>query len=167
MCSNFLFIFLVSHKLIKEIGERLKRINWVNKDRSTFFLTQEISMTMQRGNSSCGQGTVPRYYRKFGWNLWVCGSWKLIVKNMSLRILLFYNSYNCVPIHNTLVISHTNFCINVQIFCFRISIQAAKRKEGKISRTWNSWLSKSTKPIPRKSRSLSRVTWSLSRITRK
>ena len=45
------------HKLIKEIGKRLKEVT--GEKRSTFFLTQRISMTIQRGNSSCVQGTVP------------------------------------------------------------------------------------------------------------
>ena len=45
------------HKLIKEIGKRLKEVT--GEQRSTFFLTQRISMAIQRGNSSCVQGTVP------------------------------------------------------------------------------------------------------------
>ena len=45
------------HKLIKEIGKRLKEVT--GEKRSTFFLTQRISMAIQRGNSSCVVGTVP------------------------------------------------------------------------------------------------------------
>ena len=45
------------HKLIKEIGKKLKEVT--SEQRSTFFLTQRISMAIQRGNSSSVQGTVP------------------------------------------------------------------------------------------------------------
>ena len=45
------------HKLIKEIGKKLKEVT--GEQRSTFFLTQRISMAIQRGNSSSVQGTVP------------------------------------------------------------------------------------------------------------
>ena len=45
------------HKLIKEIGKKLKEIT--GEQRSTFFLTQRIPMAVQRGNSLSVQGTVP------------------------------------------------------------------------------------------------------------
>ena len=45
------------HKLIKDIGKKLKEVT--GEPRSTFFLTQRISMAIQRGNSSIVQGTVP------------------------------------------------------------------------------------------------------------
>ena len=45
------------HKLIKDIGKKLKEVT--GEQRSTFFLTQRISMAIQRGNSSSVQGTVP------------------------------------------------------------------------------------------------------------
>ena len=44
------------HKLIKDIGKKLKEVT--GEPRSTFFLTQRISMAIQRGNSSSVQGTV-------------------------------------------------------------------------------------------------------------
>ena len=44
------------HKLIKEIGKKLIEIT--GEPRSAFFLTQRISMAIQRGNSSSVQGTV-------------------------------------------------------------------------------------------------------------
>ena len=45
------------HKLVKEIGKKLKEVT--GEPRSTFYLTQRISVAIQRGNSSCVQGTVP------------------------------------------------------------------------------------------------------------
>ena len=45
------------HKLIKDIGKKLKESSGEN--RSTFFLTQRISMAIQRGNASCILNTVP------------------------------------------------------------------------------------------------------------
>ena len=45
------------HKLIKEIGNKIKEVTGEN--RSTFFLTQAISMAIQRGNSACILGTIP------------------------------------------------------------------------------------------------------------
>ena len=44
-------------KLIKDIGKKLKEVTGNN--RSTFYLTQQISMAIQRGNSSCIFGTIP------------------------------------------------------------------------------------------------------------
>ena len=45
-------------KLIKEIGKKLKEVT--NEQRSTFFLSQNISIAIQRGNASCVMGTAPR-----------------------------------------------------------------------------------------------------------
>ena len=45
------------HKFVKEIGKKLKEVT--GEPRSTFYLTQRISVAIQRGNSSCVQGTVP------------------------------------------------------------------------------------------------------------
>ena len=45
------------HKLIKEIGAKMKEVT--GEQRSTFYLTQRISMAVQRGNSSCVLGTIP------------------------------------------------------------------------------------------------------------
>ena len=45
-------------KLIKTIGQKLKEAT--GERQSTFFLTQNISMAIQRGNASCVLGTVPR-----------------------------------------------------------------------------------------------------------
>ena len=45
------------HKLIKDIGKKLKEVT--GEPRSTLYLTQRISMAIQRGNSSSVQGTVP------------------------------------------------------------------------------------------------------------
>ena len=47
----------LGHKLIKDIGKKLKEAT--GESRSTFFLTQRISMAVQRGNSSCILNTVP------------------------------------------------------------------------------------------------------------
>ena len=44
-------------KLIKTIGQKLKEAT--GERQSTFFLTQNISMAIQRGNASCVLGTVP------------------------------------------------------------------------------------------------------------
>ena len=44
-------------KLIKEIGSRIREVT--GKKRSTFFLMQNISMAIQRGNAQCIIGTVP------------------------------------------------------------------------------------------------------------
>ena len=44
-------------KLIKTIGAKMKEATGERK--STFFLTQSISMAIQRGNASCVLGTVP------------------------------------------------------------------------------------------------------------
>ena len=44
-------------KLMKTIGAKLKEATGERK--STFFLTQSISMAIQRGNASCVLGTVP------------------------------------------------------------------------------------------------------------
>ena len=48
---------ILGHKLIKDIGKKLK--DATGEPRSTFFLTQRISMAVQRGNSSCILNTVP------------------------------------------------------------------------------------------------------------
>ena len=45
------------HKLIKEIGKK-NLIEIIGEPGSAFFLTQRISMAIQRGNSSSVQGTV-------------------------------------------------------------------------------------------------------------
>ena len=44
-------------KLIKTIGKKLKEVT--GERRSTFFLSQSISIAIQRGNASCVIGTVP------------------------------------------------------------------------------------------------------------
>ena len=41
----------------RDIGKKLKEAS--GEPRSTFFLTQRISMAVQRGNSSCILNTVP------------------------------------------------------------------------------------------------------------
>ena len=45
-------------KIIKDIGKKLKEIT--GEQRSTFFLSQSISMAIQRGNASCVIGTAPK-----------------------------------------------------------------------------------------------------------
>ena len=42
--------------LIKEIGKRISEVT--GEKRSTFYLLQNISMAIQRGNTSCVIGTV-------------------------------------------------------------------------------------------------------------
>ena len=44
-------------KFIKEVGRRV--MEETGERKSTFFLTQRISIALQRGNSSCVLGTVP------------------------------------------------------------------------------------------------------------
>ena len=44
-------------KLIKAIGQKVKEAT--GERRSTFFLSQSISIAIQRGNASCVLGTVP------------------------------------------------------------------------------------------------------------
>ena len=44
-------------KFIKEVGKRV--MEETGERKSTFFLTQSISIALQRGNSSCVLGTVP------------------------------------------------------------------------------------------------------------
>ena len=44
-------------KLIKEIGRKIQDVT--GEKRSTFYLLQNISMAIQRGNASCVIGTVP------------------------------------------------------------------------------------------------------------
>ena len=44
-------------KLMKEIGRKIREVT--GEKRSTFFLLQNISMAIQRGNASCVIGTVP------------------------------------------------------------------------------------------------------------
>ena len=46
-----------SHKIIKEIGKKV--METTGEKKSTFYLTQKISIAIQRGNSSCILGTVP------------------------------------------------------------------------------------------------------------
>ena len=43
--------------LIKEIGKRICEVT--GEKKSTFYLLQNISMAIQRGNASCVIGTVP------------------------------------------------------------------------------------------------------------
>ena len=43
---------------VKTIGQKLKEAT--GERQSTFFLTQNISMAIQRGNASCVMGTVPQ-----------------------------------------------------------------------------------------------------------
>ena len=43
--------------LIKDIGRRIQDVT--GEKRSTFFLLQNISMAVQRGNAQCIIGTVP------------------------------------------------------------------------------------------------------------
>ena len=45
------------HKLIKEIGMKIREIT--GEKRSTFFLSQSISIAIQRGNAACIIGTAP------------------------------------------------------------------------------------------------------------
>ena len=40
------------------IGKKLEEVT--NEQRSTFFLSQNISIAIQRGNASCVMGTAPR-----------------------------------------------------------------------------------------------------------
>ena len=47
----------MGHKLIKDIGKKLKEVS--GELRSTFYLTQKISVALQRGNASCVLGTAP------------------------------------------------------------------------------------------------------------
>ena len=44
-------------KLIKEIGTKIREIT--REKRSTFFLSQSISIAIQRGNAACIVGTAP------------------------------------------------------------------------------------------------------------
>ena len=44
-------------KFIKEIGRKMRDVT--GEKRSTFFLSQNISMAIQKGNSACIMGTVP------------------------------------------------------------------------------------------------------------
>ena len=46
-----------SHKIIKEIGQNL--METTGEKKSTFFLTQWISIALMRGNAACILGTVP------------------------------------------------------------------------------------------------------------
>ena len=46
-----------SHKIIKEIGQNL--METTGEKKSTFYLTQRISIALQRGNAACILGTVP------------------------------------------------------------------------------------------------------------
>lgn len=43
--------------LIKEIGRKIREVT--GEKRSTFYLLQNISMAIQRGNAPCIIGTVP------------------------------------------------------------------------------------------------------------
>ena len=44
-------------KLIKDIGRKIKGVTGEN--RSTFYLCQNISVAIQKGNAACIMGTVP------------------------------------------------------------------------------------------------------------
>ena len=46
-----------SHKIIKEIGKKV--METTGEKRSTFYLTQRISIALMRGNAACILGTVP------------------------------------------------------------------------------------------------------------
>jgi hypothetical protein len=46
------------HKLVKEIGKKV--MEETGNKRSSFFLFQQITMVIQRGNASCVIGTVPQ-----------------------------------------------------------------------------------------------------------
>ena len=45
------------HRILKEIGKKV--METTGEKRSTFFLSQRISIAIQRGNASCILGTVP------------------------------------------------------------------------------------------------------------
>ena len=45
------------HKLVKEIGKKVEEET--GEKRATSYLFQQISIAIQRGNSSCVLGTVP------------------------------------------------------------------------------------------------------------
>ena len=55
-------IWLMGHRrpqtTVKTIGQKLKEAT--EESQSTFSLTQNISMAIQRGNASCVMGTVPQ-----------------------------------------------------------------------------------------------------------
>lgn len=67
LANNYLFVPIAvetfgtwgshGYKLIKEIGKKVMEVT--GERRSTFFLTQSISMAIQRGNASCVLGTLP------------------------------------------------------------------------------------------------------------
>ena len=44
-------------KLIKDIGRKIRDVT--GEKRSTFFLSQSISIAIQKGNAACLMGTVP------------------------------------------------------------------------------------------------------------
>ena len=46
-----------SLKLIKEIGKKIREVT--GEKRSTFYLSQSISVAIQRGNAACIIGTAP------------------------------------------------------------------------------------------------------------
>ena len=46
-----------SHKLVKEIGKKV--MEETGEKRSSFYLFQNISIAIQRGNASCVLGTIP------------------------------------------------------------------------------------------------------------
>ena len=46
-----------SHKIIKEIGKKV--METTGEKRSTFYLTQRISIALMRDNAACILGTVP------------------------------------------------------------------------------------------------------------
>ena len=48
---------LEGHKLIKEIGKKIREVT--HEKRSTFFLIQRILIAIQRGNAACLLGTAP------------------------------------------------------------------------------------------------------------
>ena len=65
--TNYLFIPVVVEtygawgpqglKLIKDIGRKIRDVT--GEKRSTFFLSQSISIAIQKGNAACLMGTVP------------------------------------------------------------------------------------------------------------
>ena len=46
------------HKLLKAIGKKVMEVT--GEKRSTFYLSQNISIALMRGNASCVIGTMPQ-----------------------------------------------------------------------------------------------------------
>ena len=46
------------HKLLKAIGNKVMEVT--GEKRSTFYLSQNISIALMRGNASCVIGTMPQ-----------------------------------------------------------------------------------------------------------